>query len=206
MGGGVGDGVGGNAALRVVVAMALVLAATAPARGQVALPPQAEDPPAPGPSLGMIGGLAWYEIAYRDGDAVAAIEGRAPIVGLAADMPLAPWLFLEPRLFHLSLEEGDALRYGGGSHRRWQLEFGVRAEVALGAVRPYLAAALGGFFHIDGDRPADRDFATATYIGAAGVRVPLGDALELRGEAGYRTFDDTGSRLVPVLFALGWRF
>jgi hypothetical protein len=122
------------------------------------------------------------------------------------DLPLASWLFLEPSLTRLSLSRGDAERYGGGSSHRWQLDFGLRSEFGVAGVHPYVAAGIGGFFHIDADRPADRDFVTASYGVGAGVRVPLPARLELLGEVRFRTFDDADSRVMPLTLRVGWRF
>lgn len=156
----------------------------------------------------MAAGIAPYEIAFDEAGAPGIVDDVAGLVGVALDFPLASWLFLEPALTRLTLEESDVARYGGGNSRRWQLEFSLRGEVRLGPVRPYLAAGVGGFFHFDEDRPADRDFVTASYGLGAGIRAPVPGVggLEVRAEGRYRTFDDTRSNVTPLLLAVGWRF
>lgn len=192
----------------LALAAALILSGAGPGAAQSPLPPESDpEPVRAGPALSVVGGRAPYEIRYGGADG-GTIEGTATVLGGGFDLPLAGWLFLEPRFTRLSLEADDAERYGGGSRQRWQLDFSFRGEFRVGPIRPYLAAGLGGLFHIDEERPADRDFVTASYAVAGGVRVPLTlrPGLEVRAEGRYRTFDDTGSRVVPLLLAVGWRF
>lgn len=190
------------------VAAAALLCPT-PGAGQVPLPPEAPaPPPTPGIGVAVAGGIGWYEIAFDDDGAPGLIEGVAQVVGVVLDLPLSSWLFLEPALTRVALDDADAERYGGGNARRWQLEFSLRGEVSAGLLRPYLTAGIGGFFHFDEDRPADRDFVTASYGLGAGVRAPVPgiEGLELRAEGRYRTFDDARSTINPLLVAVGWRF
>lgn len=175
-------------------------------QGQGVLAPDPATPDRPGPSAYVLGGVASYELHFDDDGEAALVDGEATVLGAGFDLPLASWLYLEPVLTRLSLSGADARSYGGGSRHRWQLEFGLRGEIAIAGVRPYLAAGVGAFFHIDGERPTDRDFATASYGAGGGVLIPLPGGIEVRAELRVRTFDDTDSRVVPLRVGAGWRF
>ena len=129
-----------------------------------------------------------------------ATGGDGSVLGMRLDLPLGDHAILEPSLERLSLD-GDPEK-----QVRWHVDFGVRTEIAVGSVRPYLGAALGALLWPGDNRPTTEEFVVATYGGTAGLRYDVTDRIGLRGEARRRWLDGLESSTTTFGVGLSWRF
>ena len=126
--------------------------------------------------------------------------GDGSMVGLRLDLPLGRRAILEPSLERLSLD-GDP-----DAQVRWHVDFGIRAEMAVGSVHPFIGASLGALLWPGDDRPTAGDFVAATYGGLTGLRYDVTDRIGLRGELRHRLLDGLDSSITPYGVGLSWRF
>jgi len=155
---------------------------------------QADEAVLPSPRIVLLGGALTTDF----GGAAAAGDGNT--LGLRMDLPLGARAILEPSLERFSLDADS------GAQVRWQVDFGIRAEVAAGPVRPFIGGALGALLWPGDNRPSIEDFVVATYGGFAGLRYDVTDRIGLRGEARRRWLDGLKSSTTSFGIGLSWRF
>lgn len=171
----------------VAVVLAFVLL---PAAAQA----QAENEVLPSPRIVLVGGAVTTALDSLSG------AGDGSMIGLRLDLPLSRRTILEPSLERLALD-GDPQ-----AQVRWHVDFGIRAEIAVGPVRPFMGAALGALLWPGDDRPATGDFVAATYGGLAGLRYDVSDRIGLRAELRRRWLDGLDSSTTTYGAGLSWRF
>jgi hypothetical protein len=148
----------------------------------------------PSPALVLTGGVVSADLSSE------APTSDGTVFGLRLDFPLASWIVLEPSIERLSLDVGD------DTSVRWQLDFGLWGELPVGAIRPYVGAALGALVWPGDQRPPEEDFVIATYGGMAGLLYDVTDRVGLRGEARMRWLDGLKTKTTTFDAGLSWRF
>lgn len=148
----------------------------------------------PSPRIMVLAGAVTTDF----GEAAAAGDGST--IGLRMDLPLGTRAILEPSLERFSLDADSETQV------RWQVDFGIRVEMAAGPVRPYIGGALGALLWPGDKRPTISDFVVATYGGFAGLRYDVSDRIGLRGEGRRRWLDGLNSSTATFGIGLSWRF
>lgn len=124
-------------------------------------------------------------------------DDLSPMAGLRAEWRVARWVRAEVGGSY-AIANVDRPDLGAGEDANTNLfhaSVGVKAELPNPVIRPYVGAAIGLFGRFDSDD--GQEFVRPSLAVPVGIRIPVGDRINLRGEARFRFDEHLDGRSVP---------
>lgn len=121
----------------------------------------------------------------------------APMAALRAEWRLASWVRTELGASY-AIASVDRPDLGAGEDANSNLvhaSVGVKAELPHSVLRPYVGAAIGLFGRFDSDD--GEDFVRPSFAVPLGIRIPVGDRVNLRAETRFLFDEHLDGRAVP---------
>lgn len=142
------------------------------------------------PAVGVTAGILEFDLAGT---------GTRMFVGARAQIPLTPLLLLEPGATYMSYRERGLAQ--ATRHHIWFPEAQIQAQMAMGALRPYLGIGAGvALESVEGQR-----FTEVTLSAALGARLPIAERLQLGAEVRLRGVDPFTGSTSEFGLSAGWR-
>ncbi len=123
--------------------------------------------------------------------------GLSPMAALRAEWGVARWVRAELSGSY-ALASLDRPDLGSGEEANSNLvhaSVGVKAEWPASVIRPYVGAAVGLFGRFDAED--GQDFVRPSLALPVGIRLPVGDRVNLRAETRFRFDEHRDGRSVP---------